>query len=234
MSDEDDGSGISSADIEASLERLRQQQLAQDEETARQREAIGKNSRPQSGGIGDFLNSVGKSMMNAQSFTPSSSGAVGGAGFAGASAPAIGAGTGEGATGLFGIGGMGEMAGGAGGSGLFTLGGASGGAGAGGAASSGIGGAVSAGGPYAAAAIAALAGRQYMINTDREKQSDILTGQGPVRHLGFLGEKIDKLPAGKPLGKQVAALGKMMSLRPSGFKDHIVASMPWNMIKDIF
>lgn len=249
MSNQDDsgapGSPSTSSvqdNVDAILAQLKQQQ-EQEEANQQQQQAslLNQDSRPQSSGIGSFGNNAASGLNNynsVQSMLGSSSGA-GTAGFAGASTPAIGAGTGEGSSALFGLGGASEMAGGEAGSGLFTLGGAggsaAGGAAAGGgAASSGIGSAVAAGGPWALLAAAAIAGRQYMINTGKEKQSDILTLQGPTRHLGFAGDEIDKLPAGKPLGNQVADLGKIMSFRPSGFKDHIVDSMPWNVVKDIF
>lgn len=190
MDDTDSGSGFSASDIEASLDRLRQQREAQDAEAAQQQAALMRSTsaRPQSGGVGAFLNSTGGSMMSAGSMMPSSAGA------------ATSAGTGQGATGLYGIGGTAQMAGGESGSSLFALGGEGSAAGGGtstAGASSGVGGSIAAAGPWAALAAAVLAHNKWATNKDMHTNSDAIMGRALYKDADWyqprLNDKVDGL-----------------------------------------
>jgi hypothetical protein len=228
MSDQsDDDSGFSQNDIQASLDRIKAQQ-AQDQADAQQQQALlmrETSSRPQSGGIGSFLQSTGNSMNMYRSMAPAAS-SGGAAGFAGASAPAFGAGTGEGATGLYGLGGMSEMAGGAGGSGIFTVTGAGGGAGAAGggiaaggggsAATGGLGSAASAAGPWAALAAVILAQNQWakgkgLRNNESFPLETGITQQAPAKDASWYAPRMDKVIPG--WGTDAKVWGDLSSFR---------------------
>lgn len=155
------------------LRNLDEMQQEQEADSALQESAFRRNSAsPSQGGIGSFMNSAG-SAMNMGNAANAASGSAGATGFAGALTPAIGSGTGTGATGLFGLGGMSEMAGGATGSSMFTLGG--GGAAGGGAASGGLGSAASSAGPWAALA-AAIVGNELYAKNHGERDGQLFPG----------------------------------------------------------
>ncbi|KDR26003.1 hypothetical protein [Caballeronia zhejiangensis] len=107
-------------------QRFRQAQSQQDAEMqARQNAAYAQiragmqQAAAPKGGLNSML-----SMRGSTDTTPAKNGIAGTSDF-GSTTPAIGAGTGEGASGLYGMGGMAQMAGGGTGNGQFTLGGSS-------------------------------------------------------------------------------------------------------------
>jgi hypothetical protein len=222
-------------------ENQRQQdELEREQQIAFEQMRLSRQQQPKGG-----LNS-NSSSMDPQQFMSPAAGGLGG--FTGASAPAIGAGTGEGATGLFGLGGGAEMAGGSTGSGLFTLGGASegvgagsagmfsmgGGAAAGGAAAEGGGaalggggaamggsgmmGSMSAAGPWAALAAVVLLHNKWAVDHDIHKNSDFFTQQGPAKDGRYYATKMNKIIPG--WGTDAKVWGDLSSFRVgSAIKD---------------
>jgi hypothetical protein len=211
MSDASDGgSGFSAQDIQDSLDRIKAQQEQEQADANQQQAALMRqsSSRPQSGGIGNFLSSTGNEMNLFKSLSPGAAAAP--TSFAGSTTPAIGAGTGEGASGLYGLGGMSEMAGGAGGAGPFTLGGASTG---GGAASSGIG---SSAGPWGALAAVILAHNQWAKGKGLRDNESFpletgLTQQAPAKDARWYAPRMDKVIPGS--GTDAKVWGDLSSFR---------------------